>query len=119
MIQAEGKYWTDKEGISINTFPGSPTFNRIAVVVTRVDDSANVGQFGQLVCTYSDDGGTTWSTPVPAGLFGATFAQPLFLPDGSLAIVYERANPNPSVSIWMTVWSPRMGARRSGSLSRC
>ncbi|MBI2929542.1 MAG: exo-alpha-sialidase [Verrucomicrobia bacterium] len=82
VFRAEGLFdGPDKSWLAINTFPRSPTANRMAAV-------AWMGRANQTSLTYSDDGGATWSSPKPVGSPNATGAQPFFLPDGSLAILY-------------------------------
>jgi len=81
---ADGTYDSDKDWIAINNFRGSATSNRIAVAFTREGGS------NQVHCTYSDDAGGTWSTPVPLGSRDATFALPFFFRDGSLGVLYQR-----------------------------
>lgn len=77
----------DKNWMAVNQFPGSPNFGRIAITFTRFDASA-----APICVVTGDDGGRTWTQPV----FVTTAAslcqgsQPVFLPDGSLAVVYWR-----------------------------
>lgn len=75
----------DKNWMAINTFPGTPHYGRI---VTTFTFFGHQGYPQGLV--YSDDHGLTWSswkfvTPVP---FYAQGNQPVFLPDGMLAVVH-------------------------------
>jgi hypothetical protein len=77
----------DKNWMAVNQFPRSPNFGRIAITFTRFDASS-----APICVVTSDDGGRTWTQPV----FVTTTAslcqgsQPVFLPDGSLAVVYWR-----------------------------
>ena len=78
----------DKNWMAINTFPGTPTFGRIVVTFTLFTNTSVEG--APIMGTYSDNGGVTWS---PAALIhpadtNAQGSQPVFLPDGRLAIVY-------------------------------
>jgi len=78
----------DKDWMAINTFPGTPTFGRIVVTFTLFTDTSVEG--AGIVQTHSDNGGLTWS---PAAYIhppstNAQGSQPVFLPDGRLAIVY-------------------------------
>jgi hypothetical protein len=78
----------DKNWMAINTFPGTPTFGRIVVTFTLFTDLSTEG--APIVRTYSDNGGMTWSPAAfihPAST-NAQGSQPVFLPDGRLAIVY-------------------------------
>jgi hypothetical protein len=74
----------DKNWMTINTFPGTPTFGRIVTTFTSFDQNGY-----PLALAYSDDRGLTWSqwhyiTPTP---FYGQGTQPVFLPDGKLAVV--------------------------------
>ncbi len=82
----------DKDWIAINTFSGTPHFGRIVCTYTLFSASSTVGAPIQLV--YSDNGGTTWSAPVFVNGSGANSqgSQPVFLPDGKLAVVYWNFN---------------------------
>ena len=76
----------DKEWIACDNGASSPFRGRC--YLTYFDVAA-----GDLRTTFSDDGGTTWSTPVastprPPRGFGFNGAQPLPLPDGTLVVVY-------------------------------
>ena len=78
----------DKNWMAINTFPGTPTFGRIVVTFTLFTDTSIEG--APIVQTHSDNGGLTWSPAAyihPAST-NAQGSQPVFLPDGRLAIVY-------------------------------
>jgi hypothetical protein len=75
----------DKNWMAINTFAGTPTAGRIVLTYTRFG-----GGVYPIACTISDNGGKTWSAETyvtPASYF-AQGSQPLFLPDGKLAVVY-------------------------------
>src|SRR5262249_8561123 len=75
----------DKDWLAVNTFSNTPTAGRLLITYTRIDSNG----YSQ-ARVYSDDGGKTWSpwayfVPTPSDGQGA---QPVFLPDGRLAIVY-------------------------------
>lgn len=75
----------DKNWLAVNTFAGTPTFGRLVSTFTSFDLNGYPPAL-----TYSDDQGATWSTwkyiaPLP---FYAQGTQPVFLPDGTLAVVY-------------------------------
>ncbi|MEP6685396.1 MAG: FG-GAP-like repeat-containing protein [Verrucomicrobiota bacterium] len=78
----------DKNWMTINTFRGTPTFGRIFVTFTLFSSTSTEG--APIAGTYSDNGGLTWSPAAfihPANT-NAQGSQPVFLPDGKLAIVY-------------------------------
>ena len=75
---------TDKAWIAINTYPNSPTANRIAVTADIYDGNNN--SLG-VQASYSDDGGVSWSKPTLITRQFLTGTQPVFLPDGSLVVL--------------------------------
>ena len=78
----------DKNWMAINTFPGTPSFGRIVVTFSLFTATSTEG--APIARTYSDDHGITWSAAArihPANT-NAQGSQPVFLPDGRLAIVY-------------------------------
>lgn len=79
----------DKEWIAVNTYPNSPTANRIVLTWTKGDASGSNIQ--GLQSTYSDDGAATWSNPVAIFKSAAQNTQPLFFPNGSLAVLFVDA----------------------------
>jgi len=81
----------DKNWMAINTFAGTPTAGRIILTFTRFTSTAN-----PIACTISDDGGKTW-TPnafITPSSYDAQSSEPVFLPDGKLAVVYWHFNPD-------------------------
>ena len=88
----------DKNWIAVNTFAGTPTAGRIVVTFTAFPAPGQQGTT-PIMRVYSDDSGLTWS---PAALIHPSWkntqgSQPVFLPDGKLAIVYWNFNgPNPA-----------------------
>jgi len=77
----------DKNWMTINTFSNTPTAGRIVSTFTRFEDTGG----HPIAISYSDDQGRTWSQwkyATRSGQFFAQGSQPLFLPSGTLAIVY-------------------------------
>jgi hypothetical protein len=73
----------DKNWLAINTYPVTPSTDRLAATFTYFTASNVV-----IASAYSDDEGQTWSAPQ---FFGSSYcqgSQPLFLPDGSLVVIY-------------------------------
>jgi hypothetical protein len=88
----------DKPWMAINTFSGTATVGRIVATFTLF---SNVNQDGGSIWrAYSDDGGVTWSaaTSINSSTTNAQGSQPVFLPNGNLAIIYwlfgARAQPD-------------------------
>ncbi len=81
----DGSVFPDKNWMVVNPFPGTPTHGRVVVTFTRFQGAAS-----PIAVTYSDDDGVTWRTPflvTPANA-QCQGSQPVFLPDGKLAVVY-------------------------------
>lgn len=78
----------DKQWMAVNTFAGSPTDGRVAVTYTRFDSTSLNLAINPIAVTFSDDGGTNWSAPQTISPPYCQGSQPVFLPDGSLAVVY-------------------------------
>ncbi|MCX6876187.1 MAG: sialidase family protein [Verrucomicrobia bacterium] len=81
----------DKNWMTINTFSQTPTSGRVVVTWTMFTADPY-----PLACSFSDDAGQTWSpvsyaTPTHYYCQGS---QPVFLPDGTLAIVYWNFDSN-------------------------
>jgi hypothetical protein len=75
----------DKNWMAINTFALTPTAGRIVVTWTMFTPSAS-----PITLSYSDNGGRTWSAfsyATPSS-YSCQGSQPMFLPDGTLALVY-------------------------------
>jgi hypothetical protein len=88
----------DKNWLAVNDFPGAPNSGRLVATWTNFTSNAGGASTGNnIVAAVSDDRGATWSAPVavtPAGSNNQG-SQPVFLPDGSLALVYVTfSNPN-------------------------
>ncbi len=78
----------DKQWMAVNTFAGSPTDGRVAVTYTRFDSTSLNLAINPIAVTFSDDGGTNWSVPQTISPPYCQGSQPVFLPDGSLAVIY-------------------------------
>lgn len=88
----------DKEWIAVNDYAGSPNAGRLVVTWTNFTATSNGTSTGDNIrASISDDRGATWSGPIditPAGSLNQG-SQPVFLPDGSLVVVYVTfANAN-------------------------
>jgi hypothetical protein len=83
----------DKNWITVNTFANTPTAGRIVVTFTAFPAPGQSGPT-PIMRVYSDDHGMTWSSAafVHASTTIAQSSQPVFLPDGKLAIVYWNYN---------------------------
>jgi len=79
----------DKNWLAVNTFASTPTAGRIVATWTRFASSTS-----PIVSTFSDDHGNTWSTPVFATPVNSSCqgSQPVFLPNGKLALIYWNFN---------------------------
>jgi hypothetical protein len=81
----------DKNWIAVNDYAGTPNAGQLAVTWTSFTSTPAGQSTGHnLMAAISDDRGATWSAPVaittaPARNQGS---QPVFLPDGSLGLVY-------------------------------
>lgn len=78
----------DKNWMAANSFAGTPTAGRIVVTLTRFNLSPVFGLTLSIVISHSDDGGLTWSDLRPVTGDNVQGSQPVFLPDGSLALAY-------------------------------
>ena len=78
----------DKPWMAVNTFPGTPTFGRILATFTLFAGDENGG--GVIYRAFSDNGGVSWSAaqPISSVATNAQGSQPVFLPNGTAAIVY-------------------------------
>lgn len=84
----------DKNWMTVNTFPQTPGAGRICVTFTRFDTTSG-SQVNPIFELHSDDGGTNWTSPVQISPAICQGSQPVFLPDGTLAVVYWNfAGPN-------------------------
>lgn len=99
----DASVFLDKNWMTVNTFSNTATFGRIVSTFTRFEPTSH-----PIAISYSDDQGQTWSSwkyatdRVP---FFAQGSQPVFLPSGSLAIVYWNFgwNQHPFQSIEVVV----------------
>ncbi len=81
----------DKNWLAVNDYPGTPNFGRLVSTWTNfVYNAAGTALGTPIVISLSDDRGATWSPSVDLNPLGSSSqgSQPLFLPDGSLVIVY-------------------------------
>ena len=76
----------DKNWMAVNTFAGTPQVGRVLVTWTLFGTT----EASPIYRSYSDDHGLTWSAPAPihSVTTSAQGSQPMFLPDGRVAIVY-------------------------------
>jgi hypothetical protein len=110
-----GQVAPDKNWLSTNEFPGSPTLGRLICTWTSFTrNAAGVATGNNLVASLSDDRGSTWSAPIeitPAGSSNQG-TQPVFLADGSLAVVYATfLNPNNAAQFRIDCKVSRDGGR--------
>ena len=81
----------DKDWLAVNDFPGTANPGRLVATWTNfTSNAAGAATGNNLLATTSDDRGATWSAPAaitPAGSLNQG-TQPVFLPDGSLAVIY-------------------------------
>jgi hypothetical protein len=90
----------DKNWLAVNDFVAVPNAGRLVSTWTNFRNNASGQSIASpIVASLSDDRGTTWSAPIeitPAGSLNQG-SQPVFLPDGSLAVVYVTfSDPNSS-----------------------
>ena len=76
-------FYPDKNWLTINTFAATPDVNRVVATFTYFTPTNNV-----IYSTLSDDQGESWSTPQAISPANCQGSQPVFLPDGSLVVVY-------------------------------
>lgn len=81
----------DKNWMTVNTFPGTPSVGRVVVTYTSFE-TTGAQQITPVKATVSDDGGVTWTIPRTLSPPDCQGSQPMFLPDGSLAVVYWNFN---------------------------
>lgn len=78
----------DKNWIAANTFPGTSTFGRLVVTLTRFRSSVIGGTSHPIALSSSDDDGRHW-TPLRAVTSDTVQgSQTVFLPDGALVLAY-------------------------------
>ena len=83
----------DKNWLAVNDFPGTPNYGRLVSTWTNFISNAAGGLISTpIVASVSDDRGVSWAAPIDINPLGANNqgTQPVFLPDGSLAVVYIR-----------------------------
>lgn len=81
----------DKNWLAVNDYAGTPNSGRLIATWTNFTANASGASTGNnLLAATSDDRGATWSSPIAITAAGASNqgTQPIYLPDGSLLIVY-------------------------------
>ncbi len=81
----------DKNWMVVNDFAAAPNSGRLVVTWTNFTSNAVGASTGNhLAAAVSDDRGATWSTPTLITPVGSNNqgTLPVFLPDGSLAVIY-------------------------------
>jgi len=81
----------DKEWLAVNDFAGTATTGRLVATWTNfTSDSRGNPTGNNLLGSTSDDRGATWSAPIAITPGGSDNqgTQPVFLPDGTLAVIY-------------------------------
>ncbi len=80
----------DKPWMAVNTFSGTSSVGRVFVTWTLFGTT----DASPIMRAYSNDHGTTWSSaaPIHDSDTSAQGSQPVFLPDGRLAIIYWNFN---------------------------
>ncbi len=83
---ADDANFPDKPWMAVNTFTGTPYAGRLLLTWTLFGTT----DASPIYRSYSDDHGVTWSAaaPIHAVSTSAQGSQPMFLPDGRVAIVY-------------------------------
>jgi Neuraminidase (sialidase) len=94
----------DKNWIAVNTFATTATAGRIVVTFTAFPGPGQTGTT-PIMRVYSDDAGLTWSPAafVHSSTTNSQSSQPVFLPDGKLAIVYWNYNSGSTTDDFMEV----------------
>ncbi len=97
---ASSNNFPDKPWMAVNTFVGTSTLGRILVTWTLFGTT----DASPILRSYSDDHGSTWSPALAVHSAGLSTqgSQPVFLPDGRLAIVYwnfEGANGGEEIDL--------------------
>jgi len=83
----------DKNWLAVNDHPSAPNYGRLVSTWTNfIYDTAGTLINTPIVASFSDDRGSTWSTPVDMNpqINSNQGTQPVFLPDGSLVVVFIR-----------------------------
>jgi hypothetical protein len=81
----------DKNWLAVNDYLGTPNAGRLVSTWTNFLRNANGATTGlPLIASISDDRGATWSAPIEITAAGTNHqgTQPVFLPDGSLLVVF-------------------------------
>ncbi len=104
----DSSVFPDKNWMTVNPYAGTPTHGRIVVSFTRFS-----GNSSPIAVLHSDDDGRTWSVPVLATPADAECqgSQPVFLPDGRLAMIYwDFASNSGSSQALRVAYSPDGGS---------
>lgn len=99
----------DKNWLAINDYSGAANLGRLVATWTNfTSTTAGAATGNNLLAAVSDDRGATWSAPIaitPAGSLNQG-SQPLFLPDGSLDVIYVTF-PNLATSLTFSIQCKR------------
>ena len=93
------EFFPDKNWMAINTFPETATAGRVVVTFTLFSNTGGTSRpIGRVL---SDDKGQTWSPPayIHDPNTDSQGSQPVFLPDGKLAISYWNFNKTPQTNV--------------------
>lgn len=93
----------DKNWLAVNDYAGTPTAGRLVSTWTQfIRNNAGTVVGTPLLASFSDDRGATWSAPADITPPGSANqgSQPVFLPDGSLAVVYITFLDTGNVSVF-------------------
>jgi hypothetical protein len=88
---SSGQVAPDKNWLAVNDFPGTANSGRLVATWTQfLRTPTGMNLSNPVVAAVSDDRGATWTTPIEITPPGSNNqgTQPVFLPDGSLLVVY-------------------------------
>jgi hypothetical protein len=93
------EFFPDKNWMAINTFPATATAGRIVVTFTLFSNTGGTSR--PIARVLSDDKGQTWNAPafIHDPNTDSQGSQPVFLPDGRLAISYWNFNKTPQTNV--------------------
>lgn len=97
---ASSRLFLDKNWMAANSFPDTPTAGRVVVTLTRFNLSSVHGLTLDILISHSDDGGLTWSGLREVVGDNVQGSQPVFLPDGSLALAYWNFDGSKIETVW-------------------
>ena len=83
----------DKNWLVANTFSGTTKANRLLMTFTQVGSSS-----APIARIYSDDAGSTWSSPLNIGTTSAFCdgSRPLYLANGKTVVIYQNEGTDPN-----------------------